>query len=146
MPKNPNLAKFNDRRLAAASSWTGTPFRHLHLAWCLLRGRTIDQIEAKTSNPHHFPAPSTIADLALQGYRPFDPLFYGVMTEEEYKAEKAAFHAKIITDLTAWKKQLSLTHLTIEATRRQRNAVKRSTPRTHQPRPASLPERAQRVA
>lgn len=137
--KNPNLHALNSRRLAAVGT---SEFRALHVAWCLLRGRTIEQIESANSNPHQFLGPTQVANLCCDGYRPFDPLFYGVKTLQEYEAEKAAFHKKVVEDLTSWHKRLHLTWMESEGNRRKRNALKRSTPRLHpRPRPVDLPSR-----
>lgn len=134
--KNLNLHALNARRLAAVGTYE---FRALHIAWCLLRGRSIDRIESANSNPHLCHGVTQVADLCCEGYRPFDPLFYGVQTLQEYEAEKAAFRKKVIEDLTAWRKGLHLTWMESEVNRRKRNALKRSTPRVHpRPRPAQV--------
>lgn len=137
--KNPNLHALNASRLAVRGTVT---FRAVHIAWCLLRGRTLDQIESTRSNPHLFPSPSTIARHVAGGYRPHDPLFFGTATPQEYEEQKKAFVQKVTDDLTAWKKRLHLTWLETDAGRRKRNALKRSTPRPHpRPRPENLPAR-----
>lgn len=129
MPKNMNLVTLRSLRSLEANRY-GYNARVMHLAYGLIRGRSIDRVESPNSNPHLFPSPKSIADMAVVYYRPIaegqDPA--------AYESEKKAFHAKLIADLFAWQKKLHLNWLTIEATRRQRNAIKRSTPRTH-PRP-----------
>jgi hypothetical protein len=127
MSRNTNLDKL---RALRKDNPYGYEARLYNLIYGLIRGRSIDRIESKNSNPYHFPDPKSLADKTMAFYRPIaegqDPAVY--------ESEKKAFHAKLIADLTAWKKQLHLNWLTLEATRRQRNAVKRSTPRIH-PRP-----------
>lgn len=137
MSRNTNLDKLRALRLEQSNRY-GHQARLLNLAYGLIRGRSMERIESKNSNPYLFPDPKKIADTAIQFYRPIadgqDPA--------AYESEKKAFYAKLISDLTAWKKQLHLTWLTTEATRRQRNALKRATPRIHpRPRPESLPTR-----
>lgn len=126
MSRNTNLDKLRSLR----KDTYGSQARLYNLAYGLIRGRSIDQIESPNSNPHRFPSPKSIADMAVAFYRPIaegqDPA--------AYESEKKAFYAKLIADLTAWQKKLHLNWLTLEATRRQRNAIKRSTPRIH-PRP-----------
>lgn len=135
MPMNMNLAALRSLRAMEENRY-GYTARVLHLAYGLVRGRTIDQIESPNSNPYQFPDPKSIADKAAAYYRPIND----GEDVAAYEVEKRAFHAKLITDLTAWKKQLYLNWLTIDATRRRRNTLKRSTPRIH---PSPRPQAAQ---
>jgi len=129
--KNPCLAALNEQRLAPNSY-----FRYYHIAWCLARGRTMAQIESKNSNPHYFPEINGLLLTAMSGYR---PIAEG-QDKAEYEAAKTAWRERLREDLTAWKRQLSINWITVEATRRQRNAAKRATPRIHpRARPATLP-------
>lgn len=128
--KNPNLAALNKRRRSTSDN------RHDHIAWCLARGRTMSQIESKNSDPHFFPEINGLLLTVMMAYR---PIAEG-QSKAEYDAGEAAWRVRIREDLTAWKRQLSINWITIEATRRQRNAAKRATPRIHpRARPATMP-------
>ena len=98
----------------------GMAARRFHITYCILRGRTIDQIESASSNPFVFPDIGTLTDLVEQFYR---PLAEGT-SDVEYLAEKKAFVAKVKADLTAWKQQISLTWMQAEAKQRQMNRAK----------------------
>lgn len=141
MSRNPNLQKLNEERLAAMKDGNGWGFRRLHIAWCLLRGRTIDQIESASSNPHTFPSLDDILWNVQEGYRPKAE----GQDDEAHAAERSAYLKSIREQLTAWKKKLHLAWLEAEPKKRARNAAKRAQPRVHRPRPETLPERRKAV-
>jgi hypothetical protein len=135
MPKNPNLDKL--RQLRANPGYADV--RSLHIAYCLLRGRTIGQIESAYSNPYTFPSLSTIRSYVYDGHRPGatdNPL------HPDYLKEVKAFWVKCEADIKAWQQQLHVTWATTQAKRRARNAAKAAAgPRVHTSRPATLASR-----
>lgn len=70
MSKNPNLVTLRALRALPENSY-GAAARVLLLAYCLLRGRTIDRLESPNSDPYAFPYPGTVADL-LEHVRDLD--------------------------------------------------------------------------
>lgn len=134
MPKNPNLVSLRQLRALPANS-SGSSARVLLLAYCLLRGRTIDRIESPNSDPYAFPYPGTVADLAAKYHRPAEE---GV-SAEEHAATVKAFREQIAQALLAWKKQLYLNWAELEIKKRARNAARQ--PHAHRPRPADLASR-----
>ena len=134
MSKNKNLPVLKQLIKNPAYNWD----RKYHLAYALLRGRKIEQIESPNSNPHTFPSAKSIADTARGYHR---SAAEGV-TEAEHVATVEAFCSQIVADLEAWKRKLYMNWLVLEAKRRSANAVKRSAgPRIHTPRPAKFASR-----
>lgn len=119
MPKNPNLDKLRALRANPGHA----DVRSLHIAYCLLRGRKIAQIESPNSNPYVFPDLSTIRQYVFVGHRP------GAVEnphDPDYLAEVHAFWREVEADLTAWKKQLHLHWMELEGEKRARNYAKRN--------------------
>lgn len=119
MSKNPNL-------VALRTIQHGD--RALHIAYCLLRGRTMDQIESANSDPHSFACyiPSITSHVATY-HRPAEE---GVSPETHALAVKA-FQEKISKDLLAWHKKLMLNWMELDIKKQKRNAAKRSQVRQH---------------
>lgn len=83
------------------------------IAYGYLRGLTIDQIESPNSDPSQFPDPKKIADLA----RNFS---------DGDQTAKQALHAKIVSELTEWKKKLVANQPSYQTRRAQRRAEKQA--------------------
>ena len=136
MPKNSNLATLRSIRALEGNRY-GHTARVLHLAYGLLRGRSLDRIESPNSNPYTFPGTQTILGYVKSYYRPFSD--GEGLTLAEYEAEKAAFCKQIEADIQSWDRTLRMNWMQTEAKRRARNAAR--TPRVHTPRPAMLASR-----
>lgn len=129
MPKNPNLAALRTFRLS-------TPYhrddRHLLLAYGLARGLPMERLESPNSDPYKFQALdwNRIADTAARAHRPADE---GV-SATDHAATVETFKSKVLGEIKAWHKRLSLHWMELDVIKRKRNAEKRSAHREH-PRP-----------
>ena len=123
MPTNPNLAALRTLRLSSPSYRDD---RHYLLAYGLARGFPMGRLESSNSDPYKFAALdwNLIANLAANAHRPAEE---GV-SASDHTAAVDAFRAKVLAEIKAWHKQISLHWMELEITKRKRNTEKRSRP------------------
>lgn len=117
MPKNPNLAALRALRL---SSPAYRDDRHYLLAYGLARGFPMGRLESPNSDPYKFAALKwdLIAGLAANAHRPAEE---GVPAAD-HAAVVEAFKNKVLGEIKAWHKQISLHWMELEITKQKRNA------------------------